>query len=336
MSRQSIRIGVVYNAFEARAGQGSEILSESSVEQAARDVTLTLLDAGYDAVPIPLKRSLTNFLQRLHRLECEALVNLCEGYRGRPQWEAPVAGLLEMEGFAFTGNPGQTLALCQDKFKTKAVLAAHGLPTAPYTLTRDPEEWGGLEFPLIVKPNCEDASLGIYSDSVVWNGDDLARQVEKIVRKYGQPALVESFIDGREFNVAVREQKGVEALPVSEIDFSRMPEGVPRICGYEAKWFEEHELFDATRPVCPADIDDRLRDRLQEKAVAAFRALGCRDYARVDFRMDKRGRLFILEVNPNPDISLNAGFARALKAAGVPYRNFWTQLVKEAVRRRQS
>ena len=145
---------------------------------------------------------------------------------------------------------------------------------------------------------------------------------------------MEAFIDGREFNVSVLENGAVKPLPVSEIDFSAMPKDLPRILGYEAKWFEDDPLYQKTPPVCPAAIDDGTRETLQGLAGAAFRTMGCRDYARVDFRMDTKGRPFILEVNPNPDISTNAGYARALKAAGIAYADFWGWMVKNALERR--
>ncbi len=157
------------------------------------------------------------------------------------------------------------------------------------------------------------------------------------MKKHQQPALVEEYIEGREFNVALleRENKGVQALPVSEIDFSSLPESIPRICCYEAKWYENHELYRATPPVCPARISQRLKRKIQTLAVAAFRAMGCRDYARVDMRMSGQGELYILEVNPNPDISLNAGYARSLKAAGLDYHEFWEIMINNALKRKR-
>jgi len=186
----------------------------------------------------------------------------------------------------------------------------------------------------IVKPNAEDASLGITPDSVVRDAAAFDAQTRRVLEKYNQPALAEEFIDGREFNVAVYEDKVPTALPVSELDFSAMPAGTPRILSYEAKWFEDHVLYNASPPVCPAPIDDDLRARLQATAVAAFKALDCRDYARVDFRMDGKGRLFVLEVNPNPDISLNAGYARAIRAAGLTYDGFWRIMLNNALNRK--
>ncbi len=328
------RIAIVYNAYEPRPTATGERLSEESVAGMARQAHDAVRSLGIEATLVPLQRSLLNFLGRVRELGPDALVNLCEGYYGRPQWESNVAGIFELLGLSYTGNASKTLAICQDKFKAKAVLKAAGLPTAPAQVMHKGDEALELKFPLIVKPNSEDASLGIYPDSVVRDEASLRRQVRRCLDAYNQPALVEAFIDGREFNVSVMENGEVVPLPVSEIDFSAMPEDAPRILSYDAKWFEDHPLYQKTPPICPAPVDDGLRGKLQELAAAAFRTMGCRDYARVDFRTDAKGRPVILEVNPNPDISTNAGYARALRAAGIAYADFWGLMVKNALERR--
>jgi D-alanine-D-alanine ligase len=327
-------VAIVYNAYEPRPTATGERLSEESVAEMAQQAQEAVRSLGLGTTLVPLQRSLLNFLNRVKELNPDALVNLCEGYFGRPQWESNVAGIFELLGLAFTGNGAKTLALCQDKFKAKAVLKAAGLPTAPAQLMMTGAEPLELKFPLIVKPNAEDASLGVYPESVVRDEEALRRQVRRCLDNYKQPVLVEAFIDGREFNVSVMENGEARALPVSEIDYSAMPKDMPRILGYDAKWFEDHPLYQKTPPVCPAPIDDEMRARLQGLAEAAFRTMGCRDYARVDFRMDGKGRPFILEVNPNPDISTNAGYARALRAAGIEYAAFWGVMVDNALKRR--
>jgi D-alanine-D-alanine ligase len=327
-------IAIVFNAYEPRPTATGERLSEESVAEMAKQAQEAVNALGIGATLIPLQRSLLNFLGRVKEINPDALINLCEGYYGRPQWESNVAGIFELLGLSFTGNAAKTLAICQDKFKAKAVLRAAGLPTAPAQLLLTGEEPLELRFPLIVKPNSEDASLGIYPDSVVRDEESLRRQVRRCLDNYKQPVLVEAFIDGREFNVSVMENGQVKPLPVSEIDFSAMPKDMPRILGYDAKWFEDHPLYQKTPPICPAPIDDELRSRLQGLAAAAFRTMGCRDYARIDFRLDAKVRPFILEVNPNPDISTNAGYARALKAAGIDYAAFWNAMIDNAMKRR--
>lgn len=329
-------VGIVFNAFEPRPSGTGERLSEESVAEMAQQVGEAVKSLGFRTTLIPLQRSLLNFLNRVKEESPEVLINLCEGYYGRPQWESNVAGIFELLGITFTGNGSKTLAICQDKHKAKAVLRSSNLPTAPAELMLSADQPSDLKFPIIVKPNNEDASLGIYPESVVHDEEGFRRQVRRVLDTYRQPALVEPYIDGREFNVSVMENAAVVPLPVSEIDFTQMPKDAPKICSYEAKWFEDHPLYQKTPPICPAPIEDDLRQKLQGLAVDAFRTMGCRDYARVDFRMDTKGRLFILEVNPNPDISLNAGYARALNAAGMEYAAFWKTMLRNAAQRRDT
>ncbi len=335
--KETLRVGIAYNVFNPRFCLDDNHPSEESVEEMALEVYETLCAIGYSPILIPLQESLLNFFRRIKEEKIEVLVNLCEGFRGQSKFEANVAAVYEMLGIPFTGNGSRALALCQDKFKTKAILRSYGLPTARGRLMTSARQSRGLSFPLIVKPNAEDASLGITTDSVVYDQKTLALKIEQILNTYKQPALVEEYIEGREFNVAIleREGDGVEALPVSEIDFSLMPEGAPRICSYEAKWYEDHELYRRTPPVCPAPIDDELREKIQGLALTAFRVMGCRDYGRVDLRLSEDGQLFILEVNPNPDISLNAGYVRGLKAAGLSYSEFWEIMINNALDRQK-
>jgi len=334
MKDKNILVGIAYNDYDPVSGRNGERVSEDSVEATAREVLAAVTEMGYSACIIPLQKSFMRFLHRVKEVKPDVLINLCEGFLGQSHLEANVAAALELFGFAFTGNDSRTLALCLNKFKTKAVLRSCGLSTAPSRLVTSPDQKVDLPYPLMVKPNAEDASLGIHSESVVHDKEALDRQIRKIFELYAEPALVEQFIDGREFNVAIYENGQPQALPVSEIDFTNMPEGHPKICSYEAKWFEDHILCQKTPPVCPAKIDEDLRKRIQDTALVAFQTVGCRDYARIDFRMDQKGKLMILEVNPNPDISLDAGFARAIAASGMEYGCFWERMIDNAVKRK--
>lgn len=328
MTRKHILVGILYNAFEPTVDRYEETISERAVETAAVQAAQALAACGYRTRLIPLRRSMTGLIERLRHLRPDALVNLCEGFRGQPRLEAQVAGLLELLDLPFTGNPSRTLALCQDKFRTKAVLTSAGLST-PRAWLMDKEEAfpSSVCFPLIVKPNEEDASLGIYSQSVVRDGQSLRRRVEYVLEHYAQPALVEEFIDGREFNVAIVDLGEPTTLPVSEIEFRDLPDNMPRIVRYEAKWLENHEGYQHTVPVCPALLSEEASSKLQSTALAVYRALKLEGYARVDFRMDSQGQQYILEVNPNPDTSREAGLARSLRAAGIPYEEFWDRQV---------
>jgi D-alanine-D-alanine ligase len=190
-----------------------------------------------------------------------------------------------------------------------------------------------MRFPMMVKPACQDASLGITSQSVCHTVEHLRKQIRYIHEIYEQEALVEEYLDGREFNVSVVGEKNPEVLAVSEIDFTGLPESEPKIVSYRAKWDEESPLYRCTAPICPANIGRRLENRLRDIAIRSYQCVGCRDYARVDMRTDARGNLHVLEVNPNPDISPKAGFARAARAAGYSYSGIILRISEAAMER---
>jgi D-alanine-D-alanine ligase len=334
LKTREIVVGIAYNAYDPLTARKVERASEESVREMADEVLAAVTELGYTAFTLPLHKSFPGFLDRLKDRSADVLINLCEAFAGNTHLESNVAAVFELLGLGFTGSDSRTLALCLNKFRAKAVLQAYGLPTAPAQLMDSPEAKLGLPFPVIVKPNREDASLGILPESVCHDRASLRKRIRHIRDVFDQPALVEEYIDGREFNVAVFDHAEPEALPVSEIDFSRMPEGQPRILSYEAKWLADGILYQASPPICPAPIAAAVKSKLQNLAVRAFRAVGCRDYGRVDFRMDKKGGIFVLEVNPNPDISLNAGYARGLAAAGIAYKDFWGRLIEKALARR--
>jgi D-alanine-D-alanine ligase len=228
--------------------------------------------------------------------------------------------------------------LCQDKGKVKDILQSQDILTPRYRIfERVAGPVKGAVFPMIVKPLHEDGSLGISRESVVYDDEALGNQIQYVIEQYQQPALVEQFVDGRELNVGLMETDGkVEVLPISEIDYSEFPEGVPKICGYEAKWMTESSEYQKSKPVCPAPLEWVMKKRVEHVAIKVFKLFECRDYARVDMRVDRDGKIYILEVNPNPDISPQSGMARALKVQGTTYAEFIGNLIERAVLRKNA
>jgi D-alanine-D-alanine ligase len=264
--------------------------------------------------------------------------NLLEGFWSQTGQANLVPAVITSFGKACTGNDAQGLLLSLDKWQSKTLLAAAGLP-APKGLIVPPgrsipakELFDG---PWIVKPVQTDASEGIDKTSIVRkHGKALQEVVRRIHDRMAQPALIEQFIEGRELNISVISRKGdLEVLPLAEIDFSAFEAERPRIVGYEAKWLEGSFEFHHTPRIIPAPLPKRLTQQIRELAVAACRALGCFEYCRVDFRLDKDNRPYILEVNANPDISPDAGFAAALTAAGISYKAFVKLTIDNAIRR---
>jgi len=289
--------------------------------------------AGWEPIAVPVGGDIVGVLGTLARLRPRVVINLCDDLLERSDHEMHFAGALELLGIPYTGAPPLALGLCRDKVKTKLILRGHGIPTAPFVLCNDPNApLAGLCFPVIAKPATEDGSLGITDASVAADENTARRAIATVHEKYG-PVLVEEFIDGRELNVPVLGNNPPLTLPVSEIDFSGLSPGMPHICGYEAKWQQADERYSGTVGICPAPLDAPLRDQLEHWSALAFRSLGLRDYARIDWRLSPTRGLMVLEANPNPDISPTSGFLRSLRASGRDYPEFIGRLVEETISR---
>jgi D-alanine-D-alanine ligase len=270
----------------------------------------------------------------IRRHRPDAVFNLFEGLADSGDTEAHAAGLLEWLGIPFTGSPSQALCLARNKALTKYLLQGAGLPTAQFFVVEDrPVPPCTIPWPVIVKPATHDASVGLDQGSVVTDQQRLDERVGVLLDSYGPPVLVEQFIAGREFNVAVVQTPELRTLSVSEIQFVHQDPQYWPIVTYDAKWKPGSRDYEATPPRYPAEVAPRLRQKLQALAMQAFRLLGCRDYARVDFRVRPPGKPCILEVNPNPDFHPQAGLAAGLASAGISYAQFAVELVERALGR---
>jgi D-alanine-D-alanine ligase len=323
---------VAHNALAdpRRAGPGAEA---HLIHEEIPIIEELLRAAGWEPLAIPVGADVLGALDAIAARRPRAVVNLCDDLLGRSDHEMHFAGALELLGIPYTGAPPLALGLCRDKVKTKLILRGHGIPTAPFVLAEGADApLEGLRYPVIAKPAAEDGSLGISDTSVAADEDEARRAIAAVLNKFG-PVLVEEFIEGRELNVPVLGNAPPRVLPVSEIDFTGLAPGLPHICGYEAKWLQADARYVGTVGICPAELPARLHDRLAHWSALAFRALGLRDYARIDWRLSPTRGLMALEANPNPDISPTSGFLRSLRAAGMDYREFIAQLLEETLER---
>jgi D-alanine-D-alanine ligase len=289
--------------------------------------------AGWEPLAVPVGADVVGALGLLAARRPRAVINLCDDLLGRSDHEMHFAGALELLGLPYTGSAPLALGLCRDKVKTKLVLRGHGIPTAPFVLSEGPDTpLNDLRFPVIAKPAEEDGSLGITDASVAADEGEARRAIAAVGARFG-PVLVEEFIEGRELNVPVLGNAPPRVLPVSEIDFSGLAPGMPHICGYEAKWEQADARYGGTRGVCPAPLEGRLQADIERWSTLAFRALGLRDYARIDWRLSPTRGLMALEANPNPDISPTSGFLRSVRAAGMDYPEFIGLLIEESLSR---
>ena len=318
------RMAIIYNSYypEGISPPHERDAGESIVDDAKR-VRDILTARGARVVCIPFRRSARDFMRRLLACKVDLVFNLCEEALGDSRNEMSVCALLDLVGLPRTGCGPLTLGISLDKALTKRLLISEGIPTPRYFTIEDGAHCTTLpyrmRYPLFVKPLREDASLGIDRRARVTNRAELAERCRFVIRHYRQPALVEEYIEGRELNVSIIGNRTLVPLPISEIDMRSIPQGAPRVCDYRAKWVPESEEYSQTVPRCPAPLEHAIERRIKKISLAAYRLMSCRGYARIDIRLNRRGVPYVLEVNPNPSIGLDAGIARSAAAAGISY-----------------
>ena len=277
-----------------------------------------------------------NFYENLKNIKTDLVFNLCDdGLRNNSQLEPHVPAILDILEMPYTGSNYFTLAICLDKARTKEILSYYKIPTPKFQVfySKDDKLDSRLKFPLIVKPLREDASIGIKNDSVVENRDQLRKKFLSVIETYNQPALVEEFIDGREVNVSLLGTKNPDVLPIAEIDFSNLPKEYKKFCPYDSKWINDSQFYRATPSICPTNLSNGLEKRIRKIAYDAYTIFGCRDYGRIDFRIGENNKPYVLEVNPNPDISLDAGLAKAAMVYGLTYDKLIDKILNSAMER---
>ena len=315
--------------YDSRAGVMDQV---RAVEAACRSLGYPYHTQAIDDVR-HLTRVLTTGSRRL-------ILNLIEEFTSDLQQASLVPAVCRAFGSSCTGNDTTALLLAQNKIQAKALLAGCGLPTPEGTVVRPGAQPDTSALPpgkYILKPAFCDASEGIDVNSVVRlpeQSDRTHLQVASLHRQFAQPVLIERYIPARELNVSVVQCDGQpRVMPLAEIDFSAFDDSRPRIVDYGAKWDAASFAFHHTPRKIPADLPSRIADEVRRLAAAAWNVLGCRDYVRVDFRLDERLNPYIIEVNPNPDITPEAGFAAALTAGGIAYERFVEMMLDNAQRR---
>jgi D-alanine-D-alanine ligase len=287
-------------------------------------VAEVLLGAGHGVQRVPVRPGL-RWLAACRR--ADVVVNLCEGVGAVSRAESLVAGTLELAGVPFTGVKPEVLITCLRKPVANALLSARGIPVPRWIQPSGNRVPTDFPLPAIVKPATEDASVGIDQGSVVTSRRVLTQRVAQLSEEFDE-VIVQQYIGGRELAVGF---VGDQVLPISEIDFSAMPLGAWPILCFDAKWTAGSPADAGSQSVCPARVPKALQDRLVTLARDAWRAVGGTGYGRVDFRVDDAGQPWVLEVNPNPDLSEDAGLARMARAFGWSYEDLVLRIVDLAL-----
>lgn len=308
--------------------------ARADVERVSVELARVLGTGGYEVSVLPVGESPADIVGPLSARTTDLVLNLCESIGGDARGEMAVPCLLDLLRLPYSGSGPLALGLALHKDKAKELLLARGVPTPPFRVVERLAQLDGLEllFPLIVKPSREDASVGVDFDSVVEDERGLRDAVRRVLRTFKQPALVERFVPGREVYVSLLGNAPRAALPLSEIRFGDAFAGRPHIVSYRAKWeTSSAECIDS--PSVPCTLPRELEARMVDTALAAFEALGCRDYGRVDLRLSDDGQPWVIDINPNCDLHPEAGFARSAAAAGLEYSALALRLVDVALER---
>ncbi len=332
-----VRVAVLHNVdYEERTAEADPGFSaRADVVTVASAVCDALRDEKHEPQSLPVDGDLQRLRETLAALQPDCVFNLCESLVGDARLESAVPILLELMRIPYTGSPPEAMCAALYKDRVKERLEAAGVRTPRACVMRTPDDAFTVSFPAIVKPTREDGSVGINGKSVVHDKRELRERVAALVGELGQPCLVEEYIEGRELNVALFGFPSARVLPLQEIDFSALPNGAPRIVTYDAKWRTGSTDDIGTRPVMLPSLPASVGARVRKVASAAFAAIGLRDYGRVDVRVDSAGTPYVIDVNPNCDLSPSAGLSRAAKAFGLDHTALVHLLVRYALMRKR-
>ncbi|MBA3398028.1 MAG: ATP-grasp domain-containing protein [Deltaproteobacteria bacterium] len=338
MQRPS-RIAVLYNTdYDAEAKLAG--IDVSSVEASARSIASALSDNGYRIELVGVHGlDVFDVLAKIRASAPDLVFNLCESMEGDARNEPTFAGLLDLYGIPYTGADLLGLASCLHKQRTKDILIARGISTPPYRCLETTAQLAdpsleALDYPWFLKLAHEDASVGITEENHVTSAAALRARTQAMFDEFHQPVIAERYVEGREINVTlIGNGDTLRMLPLHEIDFAEMPKDRPRIVSYAAKWDETHVDYVGTKPVPLRDASPALIAAVEAIARAAHAAVGLRDYGRVDLRVDADGTPWVIDVNPNCDISPDAGVARSALVAGLSYAQLIDLITISAWRR---
>jgi D-alanine-D-alanine ligase len=310
------------------------VLHDTERDVVVDEVSAAVESLGHQTLTLAFDDDVVRVAAGLRDEAPDLVFNLTESFAGASALDSSMASLLNLLHLRYTGSSHSGLLLAGDKVLAKRILSFHGIRTPEFAVLHRGalENAEELEFPVIVKPPQEDASIGITATSVARDLNELLVCMDEIQRQHRGAVLVERFIEGREFYVGILGNEQAEALPPAELDMSGLPDGVPRVATWAAKWEAEDEAGSG-RTVFPEDLDPVAADRMRRAAADAFRALRLRDYARVDIRLDGSGEPFVLEVNPNCYLARGEVFAEAAERIGLAYEALIGRIIELAAGR---
>jgi len=317
----------------------SKKIQDTFAEWDSRDTVNAVCDALAQFHPVTMIEADYNAFEKLKEIKPDIVFNVAEGFFGVSR-EAQIPAMLDMLNIPYTGSDPSTLAICLDKARTKEILSYYRIPTPKFLIVDQVDDLNkfDLQFPVIVKPNAEGSSKGIFTSSYVNNYSDLEKEVERVLNEYNQSALLEEFLPGREFTVAMLGNGNeTEVLPIVEINYSEFPEDFIPIYSYEAKWILDTKENPLDVFSCPAELSSELERKIKNVCLKTYKILRCKDWSRIDVRLDASGEPNIIEINPLPGIlpdpKDNSCYPKAARTAGMDYTTMLNKVLFTAAKR---
>jgi D-alanine-D-alanine ligase len=334
-NQRNLHIGIACNLYEEGEGE-QEVVVEKDLTVIGQDIEKTLKERGYKISFFDFN-DLPKAFNDLRNSDVDLVFNVCERINNSSLLEPHVASILDTLQIPYTGSNPFTLGLCIDKIRVKKLLSYHKIPTPEwdYVYSMDDDIREDLHYPLIVKPANTDNSIGITNDSVVRNKEELYRQLEKVLKEIGRPALIEEYIDGDEYDVPIigSEEDDLRVLPLARSIFDELPANLWHIYPFEAKYTDggEYKKIIVQRP--PKNINKKLEALLGEIALDTYNILDCHDYGRIEIRVDKNNNPYVLELNPNPSLDAEGTFSASAEVIGLDYGDFLEEIIRLAIKR---
>jgi D-alanine-D-alanine ligase and related ATP-grasp enzymes len=335
MNGQSFQVVVLYNDdAQICRGDPQDLLAVQYTATAAQYLLEALSSLGYPVIKLAVRGNLEELEDTLASFSPKEtfIFNNCDGFNGNNMGAVDVIRLIERMGFKHTGAAADSIELCIDKPKSKERLIKFDVPTPRYQVFERAEGEFNLEFPVIIKPSVEDASMGIDLDSVVSDRSALFHRIGYIVNQYEQPAIVEEFVCGRELAVAMMGNEVIEILPIAEEDFSFVTNPLEQLLTYDSKWKTDSPYYQNIPARVPAVLTRKEMQAVKRSAENSFRAMSLRDLGRVDIRFNN-GIPYVIDVNELPDLSPDAGFWNSARATGITYPQMVERILTYAMKR---
>jgi D-alanine-D-alanine ligase len=285
---------------------------------------------------LPLTDDINSLVEHIQTNKPDLVFNLIDTFRGQAFSQMNIMALLDLLGVCYTGSGSQAYGLSMDKALTKSILMSCKIPVPRFQVAYKNKIHldAGLIYPLIVKPLYDGGSYGITNESVVYSSSAVEERVGYILNTYHQPSILEEYVEGREIHAAVLGDKSPIVMPLCEIDFQNFPNSLHRIRSFQSKWNINSFEYQNTALICPAPLPDEAEILIKKIAAESHKALGCRDYSRIDIRLDNDNKPYVLEVNTNPLISSNSSFIVSLQQSGRGYLDFISSLINSALERK--